>query len=230
MKPSQRQLNNRNFTVACLMTLLAILFIPVSEALGDPCRAAQHVQIERLESVADGGQGYRMTYCVALPIEVYWRFKTDFDNDFLISNPHITAHRFIVRQGDVVITENRYAHNTKRLFRWQTAIHRQRYRLDFELQNPKDAGQDFHFGSIQLADQGAMTLVYQEARFKFNGDALWAFYPWRGGMRSFLESFVAWEQQTSLAWYSGQNSAPPATQAQVPLRPIFSRNWRHPDK
>lgn len=30
-----------------------------------------------------GGQAYKLVYLVRVPLRVYWKFKTDFDNDFL---------------------------------------------------------------------------------------------------------------------------------------------------
>ena len=194
------------------------------------CLPNEPAAIERLKFSDGGGHGYRMRYCIALPLQDYWQFKTNFDNDFLISNPHIRSHRFIARQGDMVLTENSYAHNSKRLFRWQTDVNTYAHRLDFKLKNPEEAGQDFHFGSIQLSDHGAYTVVYQEARFKFPGDALWTFYPWRGGMRSFLQSFVAWEQRKALEWDARHHLLLNAQPEQRPARLIFSRNWRHPEK
>ncbi len=214
-----------------MLIAFAVVILSALQAKGDQCAIEQPAVIERQKFGPGGGQGYRMTYCVALPLAIYWRFKTDFDNDFLTSNPHITAHQFIRREGDVVLTENRYAHNVKRLFRWQTVVDHRAHRLDFNLQNPDDAGQEFHFGTIQLVDQGPYTVVHQAARFKFSGDALWAFYPWRGGMRSFLQSFVAWEKHTALEWHLRDGTYwSPAPSVQAPGREIFSRNWRHPDK
>lgn len=224
---SRRNLKLRRAMMAIrILTVLVAVNLAAAPAKSSDCSSEHPAVIERQEHTAGDGQGYAMTYCVPLPLEAYWRFKTNFDNDFLTSNPHITAHHFIGRKGDVVVTENRYAHNTKRLFRWQTVMQPNAYRLSFELQNPDDAGQEFHFGTIQLADYGQYTMVHQTAQFKFDGDALWAFYPWRGGMRSFLQSFVTWERQTALDWHL-RNVAdlPPA-----PIRQIYSRNWRHQEK
>lgn len=209
----------------------AIVILSALQVKSNQCSIDSPAVIERQHFASGGGQGYRMIYCVPLPLEAYWRFKTDFDNDFLTSNPHIAAHQFISRKGDVVLTENRYAHNKKRLFRWQTVVHNHAYRLNFVLQNPDEAGQEFHFGTIQLTAYGPYTMVHQAAQFKFDGDALWAFYPWRGGMRSFLQSFVAWERQTARDWHL-RNLAylPPAPSVHAPMRQIYSRNWRHQDK
>ena len=32
------------------------------------------------------GKGYKLVYMVAAPLRVYWKFKTDFGNDFLLTN------------------------------------------------------------------------------------------------------------------------------------------------
>lgn len=187
--------------------------------------------IERLRFTAGEGEGYRMTYCVAVPLDVYWQFKTDFHNDFLTGNPHITAHRLIHRQGNVVLTENRYARSPERLFRWQTTVHASEHRLDFKLINSVEAGQKFHFGRIRLQEHGRSTMIYQEARFQFSGAALWAFYPWRGGMRSFLQSFVRWEQRMARTWqFHDEAPMRPPGPDQGRQRPIFAVNARYPDK
>ena len=136
-------------------------------------------KIERLRLPRGEGEGYRMSYCVEVPLEVYWQFKTDFRNDFLTGNPHIKTHEFIRRQGNAVLTENRYTHNSKRLFRWQTTVYAREHRLYFKLLNPEEAGQKFHYGSIHLKASGRRTVINQEARFQFSGAAFWAFYPWR---------------------------------------------------
>ena len=108
-----------------------------------------------------------MTYCIDVPLRVYWQFKTDFANAFLTDNPHIHAHHFVGRQGNVVLTENRYNHDKKRLFRWQTTVHARHHRLEFKLVNPEQAGQKFHLGTIRLKARGIRTVVYQTARFRF---------------------------------------------------------------
>lgn len=191
--------NNFRLCFATLLLWLLLLAATAHELRAD-CRyrdAAAPAAIERLRLASGEGEGYRMTYCVAVPLDVFWRFKTDFRNDFLAANPQIVAHEFIRREGDIVLTENRYAHDSKRLFRWQTEVYAREHRLDFKLLNPDQAGQKFHFGSIRLKASGRGTMVYQEARFQFAGAGIWAFYPWHGGMRSYLREFVAWEQQAA---------------------------------
>ena len=68
--------------------------------------------IERVIYPRGQGEGYRMAYCVELPLEIYWQFKTDFHNEFLTGNPQIKMHRFVGREGNAVLTENRFAHDT----------------------------------------------------------------------------------------------------------------------
>lgn len=189
------------------------------------------ILIERMHFGSGEGEGYRMVYCIDVPLVVYWQFKTDFRNAFLTDNPHIDAHRYLSRQGNVVLTENRYDHDEKRLFRWQTTVYARDRRLEFKLDNPEQAGQKFHFGTIRLEACEGRTVVYQTARFRFSGAALWAFYPWHGGMRSFLTAFVRWEQQAAVAWQ-------PHYEAQLRkldldrlrMNQVFSANARYPAK
>ncbi len=187
--------------------------------------------IERIHYGSGEGEGYRMVYCIDVPLVVYWQFKTDFRNAFLTDNPHIDAHRFIGRKGDVVVTENRYTHDKKRLFRWQTTVVSRDHRLEFALVNPKQAGQKFHYGTIRLEARGSRTIVYQIARFRFSGAALWAFYPWRGGMRSFLSEFVRWEQKAAVKWQPHYKARLRKLDAdRQRMNQVFSVNARYPEK
>lgn len=142
------------------------------------------------------GKGYKLVYMVAAPIDVYWKFKTDFDNDFLLTNKYITDHRLIQNKADVAITENSYATNPRVRFKWQTRIHPESHHLDFLLLNPEECNQKFHYGTIQLEAAGDYTRVTQVAYFEFFGASLWVNYPWYGGMSYFLNYTASWEQQT----------------------------------
>ncbi len=154
--------------------------------------------ISRLLPEISGGYGYQLVYQVDVPIQIYWRFKTDFDNDFLVSNKLITAHRLVSRSGQVVITENEYTAKPGVIFRWQTTMRPSSYRLDFHLQNPRECGQKYHYGHIQLEARGQRTKVTQVAFFDFFGAGLWTHYPWYGGMTHFLEYTAQWEQETAV--------------------------------
>jgi hypothetical protein len=97
--------------------------------------------------------------------------------------------------------------------------------------NPRQAGQQFHYGRIRAEARGRNTIVHQEARFKFSGAAFWAFYPWRGGMRALLSAFVAWEQETVRAWeahYAAKRRSKDRDQAR--WQAIFPVNARYPEK
>lgn len=221
----------------CTATLTAFLIMACGGlALAGEVACAQHnlsgpAMIERVHFGSGQGEGYRMVYCIDVPLAVYWQFKTDFQNDFLTDNPHIDTHHFIDQQDNVVLTENRYAHDRKRLFRWQTTIHARDHRLEFKLVNADEAGQKFHFGTIRLESRGNHTIVYQFARFRFSGAAVWAWYPWRGGMRSFLSDFVRWEQQTAVDWQSVYEAQLQRRELHNKrMRQIFSTNSRHPVK
>ncbi len=159
------------------------------------------IVVERLPSGPAGGQAYRLTYIAPVPIDVYWRFKTDFDNDFLKENKFILSHRFISRENNTVITENEYSNKPKVAFRWKTTFSYQDLRLDFVLLNPEDSGHDFHYGHIYLNPKGDSTQVVQEAYFNFFGASLWAIYPWSGGMAEFLKYTARWEHDMVLKLY-----------------------------
>ena len=143
-----------------------------------------------------GGKAYKLVYIVHAQIDVFWRFKTDFDNNFLLENKYIQEHHFITRKGNKVITEDKYTNGPNVYFRWQTTIYPQAKRLDFVLLNPKQCRQKFHYGYIQLKSVPEGTQVTQVAYFDFLGSSLWANYPWGGGMKDFLSYTAHWEQET----------------------------------
>ncbi len=161
-------------------------------APGPPPETAVH--ITALSPDARGGRAYRLVYRVAVPVEVMWRFKTDFDNTFLLDNKYIEAHRQVSRRHGVVITEDRYAPIPAMRFTWQTTLSPPIHRLDFKLLDAGGAGQRFHYGYIELRAEGSATRVTQVAYFDFFGVGLWAGYPWGGGMDDFLTYTARWEQ------------------------------------
>lgn len=160
--------------------------------------SGDRIFIYKLKPEQKEGMGYKLIYLVGAPMGVFWKFKTDFDNDFLVSNKYIKAHRFVSRNGNVVITENEYANKPGKIFRWQTTVRKDRHRLDFKLLNPKESGQKFHYGYIQLEARGQETKVTQVAYFDFFGVLLWVNYPFYGGMKYYLKDTTRWEQQTIL--------------------------------
>ena len=165
----------------------------LAEQIPGQNRFRDQITIENLPPGPTGGQGYRLTYIAPAPIDVYWRFKTDFDNNFLKENKFILSHRFIRRDEDTVITENEYSTKPNVVFRWKTRFSIKDYRLDFVLLNPESTGHEFHYGKILLSPQGETTRVVQEGYFNFFGASLWAVYPWSGGMKAFLKYTAQWE-------------------------------------
>jgi hypothetical protein len=144
------------------------------------------------------GRGYKLIYLVDAPLDVFWRFKTDFDNQFLLSNKFITAHRIIRRTPNGVITESEYASKPKTKFKWQTTLFPDQHLLKFILLNPEQCDQKYHYGYIQLEPLGFRTRVTQVAYFDFFGVSIWVNYPFYGGMSYFLNYTATWEQQTIL--------------------------------
>ncbi len=154
--------------------------------------------IYRLKPEARGGQAYKLVYLVGAPVDVVWGFKTDFNNEFVLTNKFIEEHRLISREGNVVITEAKYSNRPGVKFRWRTTLLPSSYRLDFVLVNPQKSRQKFHYGHIQLESSGQNTKVTHVAYFDFFGAFLWVYYPWSGGMSAFLRYMARWEQQTIL--------------------------------
>ena len=177
---------------------------PLGPAPDEKALLEGQVFIFELKPQRQNGAGYKLVYLVDAPIDVFWKFKTDFDNDFLLTNKFVKSHRMISRRGNVVVTEDLFSedlhgYRPRAKFRWQTTISPAQYRMDFVLLNPEECGQRFHYGYIQLdavAAFGEKTKVTQVAYFDFFGVFLWVKYPWYGGMQNFLEYTARWEQET----------------------------------
>jgi hypothetical protein len=159
---------------------------------------AETVSIQLLESGPADGHAYRMEYRVAVPIETFWNFKTDFQGHFLSSSKQIRQNRFVRRQGNVVWTEVSYTSLPGSAFLWETRVDASQHRLEFELVNAEAIGHRFHRGTIELHRDAGGTRVVQTAFFDFRGASLWVYYPWQGGMKSFLRSMAIWERQTAV--------------------------------
>jgi hypothetical protein len=184
-----------------LMVLTIILTHAAAEA-ADTTRSTKQDKIS-LESISPPGRdgfGYRLTYYVPAPIEIFWRFKTNFENEDLTTNQEIIEHRIVSFSDNNVVTENRYATWPNLRFLWQTTIDWNHYRLAFKQLNVKDRLQDYHYGTIQLSPAGAYTKVTQISFFNFVGASLWVKYPWYGGMKTTLTSLARWEQKTALRY------------------------------
>ena len=154
------------------------------------------VYVYKLNPENIAGKGYKLVYMVTVPLEVFWKFKTDFENDFLLTNKLITEHHLLEYRDNIAITESIYATKPGVKFRWRTTTFPDSRRLNFELQNPKECGQKFHYGHIQLEAAGEHTIVTQVAYFEFFGATLWMNYPWYGGMHYYLNYTARWEQET----------------------------------
>lgn len=188
-----------------LWVVAGLCLIPLCEA-GD--QSKEQVDITRLPPDPRGGQAYRLTYDVSLPLDVFWRFKTDFDNQFLEENKYILKHRLIATDGNVVETENIYSNSPTERFRWKTTIFAEEYRLDFELIDSASHHHKFHYGRIQLQPMGNVTRVTQTAYFDFLGATFWALYPWGGGMKAFLKYTAKWERETALRLHHHYSEQP----------------------
>jgi len=154
--------------------------------------------IYRIEPEARGGEAYKLVYIVPVPIEIFWRFKTDFYGSFVKTNKYLKEQRVIREERNLVIIENRLSNKPDSRFRWRNILYPSNYRLDFVLENPEQCGQRFHYGHFQLEPLGSNTKVSHTAYFDFFGSSLWAQYPWEGGMELFLDYIARWEQKTIL--------------------------------
>ena len=151
--------------------------------------------ISRLKPERAHGKGFRLEFLVDAPLDVFWKYKTNFDNEFLHKNRYITSHKLVSREENLVITETQYSYKSKHVFKWQTTIFPEQNLLKYELLNPQECGQNYHYGYIQLEAEGSGTRVVQVSYFDFFGASFWVNYPFKGGMSEFLKYTARWEQQ-----------------------------------
>jgi hypothetical protein len=165
--------------------------------------------IYRIKPEERGGEAFKLIYLVPVSVDVFWRFKTDFRGKFLLSNKYIREHRVIREIGNVIITENTYSNVPNETFRWQTTVYPDQYRLRYRLENPRECGQKFHYGTIKLEPFRSYTKVTHIAYFDFFGAYVWVNLPLGGGMSSFLMYTARWEQETILRLrHQYENQAP----------------------
>jgi hypothetical protein len=201
--PGVRSMGHRRLALLTfvLFILTGITNLPAQSPTMEPSAeqlATGEPFIYRIAPDARGGGAYKLVYLVSVPIEVFWRFKTDFHGDFLETNKYIINQRVIREQQNVVVIENRLSNKPESKFRWRNILFPKKYRLDFVLENPEQCGQRFHYGYFQLEPLGSYTKVSHVAYFDFFGAFLWAHYPWEGGMYAFLDYIARWEQETIL--------------------------------
>jgi hypothetical protein len=191
------------FAAAGLILTAAI----VIHSVGALQAADEHALLQELSArtrlehmaAADGkGRHVRLTYYAPVDVAVFWRFKTDFQNDWLVSNDYIQAHRFIARNGNIVLTETKYTYGPDVFFRWQTELDPQRRILRYTLLNPAECQQIYNRGEITLEADGDHTLVTHTSHFDFAGAFLWAHFPGPWGMVDFFRYTARWEQETIL--------------------------------
>jgi hypothetical protein len=177
--------------------MLCVTVLPPNAGMGGTPQSPNMPEpaIRLIEPEPRGGRAYELVYYVPVAADIYWRFKTDFDNAFLTDSELIEEHRFLRREGNVVVTEERYAFDPDTIYRWQTIVSPKEQRLEFTLLNPEECGQKFHYGSIEIEAKGRTTKVTQTAYFDFFGASLWVHYPWSGGMRDMLLTTANWERE-----------------------------------
>jgi len=151
--------------------------------------------ISKLKPERARGRGFRLEFSVDAPLDVFWNYKTNFDNDLLRKNKYITSHKLVSHKDNLVITETEYSYKPRDIFNWQTTIFPDQNLLRYELLNPKECDQKYHYGYIQLEAEGEGTRVTHVAYFDFFGASFWVNYPFKGGMSDFLEYTARWEQQ-----------------------------------
>jgi hypothetical protein len=111
MKPFLTHLTRRLLIILSIIiwvtNLFCHLFIPYSTnaQAGQKRLVNDEVFIYQIAPDKRGGKAYKLVYLVEVPIDVFWKFKTDFDNDFLVKNKFIRKHNFISQNGNTFITE-----------------------------------------------------------------------------------------------------------------------------
>ena len=99
--------------------------------------------VYRIKPEKRGGEAFKLIYLVPVPVDVFWRFKTDFHGNFLLSNRYIKEHRLILETGNVTITENSYSNAPNETFRWRTTLFPDQHRWFSSWKTPGNAGIGF---------------------------------------------------------------------------------------
>lgn len=197
---------------AALVTGAALLPLSSISAAADNSAAlaglAARTSLENVTNPDDEGRRIRLIYYAPVPVESFWNFKTDFQNEWLVSNQYIAAHRFISRHGNVVLTETKYTYGPDIFFRWQTVLYPESRTLRYTLLNPAECGQAFNYGVITLEPDGDLTRVTHTSHFDFAGALLWAHLPGPWGMVDFFHYTARWEQETILRLQSRYTDEP----------------------
>lgn len=182
--------------LAVILILLTTAPCGVGNGQSDDRAANENITIYRLKPSQKGGSAFKLIYFVKAPIETFWKFKTDFRSEFLLTNKYIVSHRFVYWVNNVVVTETRYTNPPDVVFRWQTTVYPSARSLNYVLLNPKDCGQRFNYGFIKLEAVDSGTLVTHSSYFDFFGASLWAGLPGPVGMEAFLHYTARWERET----------------------------------
>jgi hypothetical protein len=187
-----------------LSLLVAVTWLPLPTS-GDAggreallSRLEKRTRVFEVKPSAKGGHGVRMVYYAPVKRDTLWRFKTDFQNEWLISNKYIESNRFIGRRGNEVLIATRYTYGPKVDFRWKTYLYSESRTMRYILLNPEECGQKFNEGWIKLEAVGDLTRVTQTSYFDFTGAFFWAKLPGPWGMAGFLRYTAKWEQATIL--------------------------------
>ena len=185
-----------------LLVAVAWLSLPSSSDAGDQeallARLEKRTRVFQVKPSAKGGHGVRLVYYAPVKVATFWKFKTDFQNEWLISNKYIESNRFIGRRGNDVLTATRYTYGPKVDFRWKTHLYPESRTMGYILLNPEECGQKFNEGWIKLEAVGDLTRVTQTSYFDFVGAFLWTNLPGPWGMAGFLRYTAKWEQATIL--------------------------------
>ena len=158
--------------------------------------APGNTSLQRIAPSGQTGQAFRLIYTVNVPLAVFWKFKTDFGGNFLVTHRYILSNRLVSRHNHVYITETRYADAPQTAFLWQTTVNPSAHRLEYRLLNPEECGQRFNHGTIQISTESGVTRVEHSTYFDFFGATLWAHFPGPGGMEGFLRYTADWERET----------------------------------
>jgi hypothetical protein len=182
----------------CALMLVSSNGLSSEQAVSEPPQSEYSYNdpiISKLKPERARGRGFKLEYLVNAPLDIFWSFKTNFDSDLLHKNKYITSHKLVSREEGLVITETEYSYKPGKTFNWQTTVLPGQNLLKYELLNPDECGQKYHYGYIQLEPEGKGTRVTHVAYFDFFGASFWVNYPFKGGMSDFLKYTALWEQE-----------------------------------
>jgi len=82
-----------------ILVINLFCFLPISYSAAmqneQNSSGSDGISIYQIAPDRRGGKAYKLVYLVEVQMDVFWGFKTDFDNNFLVENKYIQEHHLL---------------------------------------------------------------------------------------------------------------------------------------